>query len=244
MNDTVTLTLVTGGTSGIGLATAKEISRTSRPGDCVLVTGRTPARFESAMAAIKEAGPAEVIAQQCDHSDVSAVEALCGGLQAKTSGGLRVVANVGWNPVHDLGPSKTQNVDLDVMRRAMEVNVIATTALIAGVLPIMRAAGGGSIVLVGSQAYRFGIPGQLAYNTSKAALVGLKNTVVQEYARNGVRCDLVNPGIVQNARTERFRARAGAAQRSKLVSEEVVASAIVHLLDGQLGAPNGQEVNI
>lgn len=239
-----TLTLVTGATGGIGLATAKAVSGHAAPGDLVVITGRDADKFAAAEAAIRAAGHAEALALRCDHAVAADVEAVAARVLALSPAALRVVANVGWNPVHQHGPKKTQNVDLAVLRAALAVNVETTVLLLARLLVAMRERKGGSIVLVGSQAYRYGIPGQLAYNVSKAALVGLKNTLAAEYGRSGVACHLVNPGVVMNERTARLRRRPDAAVAAKTVTEEEVAAAIVELLAITEPAANGQERDV
>lgn len=214
------------------------------PQETIVITGRNPERLSVAKQEIEAAGKASLKRLLCDQSSIEDVEALCDTVLATKPQRLQLVANVGWNPVHTIGPKKLQNTDPNTIRQCLEVNVTMTAFLIARLLPAMRAARYGRIVLVGSQAYRHGIPGQVAYNMAKSALVGLSNTVVSEYGRASVFCHLVEPGIVLNARTQRLRDRLAAGQDDQFVTEEAVAERIVALLAVDRPDENGQVVTV
>lgn len=236
--------IVTGASAGIGKATAMRLQAYASPQETIVITGRDAGRLSAAEQEIAAAGKAGLQGLVCDQSSSEDVEALCDTVLAMKPQHLQLVANVGWNPVHTIGPKKLQNTDPDIIRQCLEVNVAMTALLIAKLLPAMRTARYGRIVLVGSQAYRHGIPGQVAYNMAKSALIGLSNTVVSEYGRAGLFCHLVEPGIVLNARTQRLRDRLAGGQDDQFVTEDAVAERIVSLLGVDRPDENGQVVAV
>ena len=89
------------------------------------------------------------------------------------------------------------------------VNVDALFHLCRAALPIMIAAGGGSIVNTASQWGLFPAPGHIAYNTSKAAVVSFTHNLARDYAPHGVRVNAVCPGEVRTPMLESNLARSG-----------------------------------
>src|SRR5690606_5401694 len=112
------------------------------------------------------------------------------------------------------------------------------------VLKQMRSNRYGRIVLMGSQAYRHGIPGQALYNLCKSSLVGLKNSVVSEYSSSQVFCHLLNPGVVLNERTRNLREKNPGLALQQAIPESAVALAAQRLLCINEISGNGQEIDI
>lgn len=223
--------LITGASSGIGLGLAKSLYEQGARN--LTLTGRDLGRLEQ-----KAAGLGHLVA--CNQANIVDVNQLCDDLKADGSP-LVVVANVGINPTADFGIKKLQNTPVTSIEAALTVNVTHTIAMLSKLIVAMKGARFGRIVLVGSQAYLHGIPGQLGYNVSKAALVGLKNTIVQEYGKAGVFCHLVNPGLVENERTALVRKRNPNVQT---IPQQLVVDTIIDALLIDDAAQNGQEINI
>ena len=78
----------------------------------------------------------------------------------------------------------------------LAVNLSGPFFCIRRVLPSMLSAGWGRIVSIGSIAGQLGSPGQVAYATAKAGLVGMAKTLSREVARKGVTVNVVSPGLV------------------------------------------------
>lgn len=93
-------------------------------------------------------------------------------------------------PIHASDPG---NFD-----RVMAVNVRGAYLSLRAVLPVMIAAGGGSVVISSSVAGLVGVPGTSAYVTSKHALIGLARAAALEYASHKIRVNTVNPAPVQS----------------------------------------------
>lgn len=207
--------LVTGGASGIGLATV-ELLR---------------ARGATVIAADLREGPA---VEALDVTDEAAVDALVGSI-IERHGRLDAAANVaGTSGVYaEVADSTTAD-----WRRTLAVNLDGVYLCLRAELRAMRGAGFGSIVNVASSAGRMGVPGLSAYSASKHAVLGLTKSAALEVARAGVRVNAVCPGSV---RTPMLRDFAGGddavlermgrrAPMGRLGEPREIAEAIVWLL--------------
>jgi p-cumic alcohol dehydrogenase len=87
---------------------------------------------------------------------------------------------------------------------AMSVNVKGIWHCCKAVVPIMRRAGGGSIVNIASLAATYGTPFALHYTTSKAAVIGLTRGLARELGRDGIRVNAVAPSAVATEGTREF----------------------------------------
>jgi NAD(P)-dependent dehydrogenase (short-subunit alcohol dehydrogenase family) len=181
--------LVTGGTSGIGRATAE---RFGAAGAQVVISGRDEARGQAVVAAIENAGGrARFIAAQLDAPD--AAEQL-----AKEVGPVDVLVNNAgifpFGPTHETSASQVKHV--------FDVNVAAPFALVASLAPSMAARGSGAVINVSTMVASFGIAGMAAYGASKAALELLTKSWAAEYGPQGVRVNAVAPGPTRTPGTE------------------------------------------
>jgi meso-butanediol dehydrogenase / (S,S)-butanediol dehydrogenase / diacetyl reductase len=174
--------IVSGGGTGIGAATAR---RFAAEGAKVVVTGRRPEPLEAVAAETQGlAVPGDVT--DPDHAVVAvraAVDAY-GGLDV-------VVANAGAG----FGGSAAE-VDDERWRRTLDVNVSGVLFLVRAALPHLLSRGAGSIVVVSSVSALQSAASSVAYDTSKAALLGLTRSVAVEYGPRGIRANTVCPGWV------------------------------------------------
>lgn len=92
----------------------------------------------------------------------------------------------------------------DTFRQVMDVNVIGLFNCLQAELPVMLAAGGGSIVNTASCVGRVVMPEICAYVTSKHAAVGLTKVTAVEYAAKGIRVNCISPGYVITNMTKNF----------------------------------------
>jgi len=190
--------LVTGGTSGIGLATA--LSLAGR-GAHVIVTGRGTGRGDRAVATIRAAGgKADFIA--CDLADAGAVQALARQAAGLAGGHLGVlVNNAGLYPT---GPGPTPQTSVADFDTAYAINVRAPFILVGELAPAMAARGRGAIVNVLSMGARFGMTDGALYGSTKAALGLLTKAWTAEFGRSGVRVNSVSPGPTRTPGMEIF----------------------------------------
>ena len=173
--------LVTGGTSGIGRATAE---RFAAAGADVVISGRDETRGREVVAAIGSAGgKARFVAAEL--SEVGSAQRL-----AEAAGAVDVLVNNA--AIFPFG--STHELPIDQVRTMFEVNVTSPFALAAALVPAMVAKGSGVIVNVSTMVASFGLPGLSAYGASKAALELLTKAWAAEYGTQGVRVNAVAPG--------------------------------------------------
>jgi 3alpha(or 20beta)-hydroxysteroid dehydrogenase len=113
----------------------------------------------------------------------------------ETFGTLNVLVNNAG--IHHVTPIEDET--LEVFERTIRVNLYGTFLGIKTVIPVMRAAGGGSIVNISSLAGMKGIPGHGAYGASKWAVRGLTRTAANELGKDNIRVNSVHPGPIKTA---------------------------------------------
>lgn len=174
--------LITGGTSGIGLETAREFLN---EGARVAITGKNPATLEAAR---KELG-SEVLVIASDASDVAAQKTLAETV-GKAFGRLDVLfANAG---IAELRP--VDQWDEAGFDRTVAINLKGPFFLIQALLPIF--ANPASIVLTTSVNAHIGMANTSVYGASKAALLSLTRTLSGELISRGIRVNAVSPGPI------------------------------------------------
>ncbi len=178
------IVLVTGGSSGIGRATAKAFAA---EGATVVVAGRDEQRLASAVQEIGGVASA-VVADVTDSADVARmVETV-----VARHGGL----DVAFNNAGILGePAPAGDLREDVFDAVIGTNLTGTWLCMKHEIAHMRAHGGGAIVNMASNIGAHGrIPGMAAYAASKAAVSVLTRTAARDHVRDGVRINAVSPG--------------------------------------------------
>jgi NADP-dependent 3-hydroxy acid dehydrogenase YdfG len=176
--------LITGGSTGLGLATAHHLAGL---GLGVTVTGRTQATLDAAVAALHGAG-ADVLGVVADAADWADNQRSVAEHVAH-HGGLDVaVANAGFTAAGDLSDG-----DPEQWRSMVLTNVLGPALLVRAALPRLTAPGG-QIVLVGSVAGRIVRPGSL-YGATKAAVAAIAENLRPQLTAAGIRVALVEPGI-------------------------------------------------
>ena len=185
--------LVTGGGSGIGLGAA---TRLAADGAHVTICGRTEEKLASAADRIGpstgEGGSIRFIP-----ADVTVEDQITAAARfaAEPTGGLDILfANAGGS-MH-LGPFA--EADAAALRATVEVNLIGTMLSIKAAVPLLRAAGGGSIVTMSSGAGSFPHRYLWAYGAAKAGIDQLTRSAAEELGADGIRVNSVQPGIVDD----------------------------------------------
>ena len=174
--------LITGGTSGIGLATAQEFIR---QGAKVIVTGRTPNRLAQAAEVL---GPDATVAS-ADVSKPAELDELFKQVREK-HGHLDVVfANAG---IAKLGP--VESTPEDVVDELFNTNFRGNYFTAQKALPLLN--DGGAIVFTTSWFVEVGIAGTSAVSATKAALRSLTRTLASELLPRNIRVNAVSPGVI------------------------------------------------
>jgi dihydroanticapsin dehydrogenase len=119
----------------------------------------------------------------------------------------------------------------DEWRRSLDVNVVGTALCTRYATELMKKAGGGAIVNLGSISSFVAQPGFLTYSATKAALVNMTRCMALDLAPLRIRVNCVCPGTIRTAATDRHMAHVGMSEE-----EFVAENAPLHLL-GRVGAP-------
>jgi len=174
--------LITGGTSGIGLETAKQFLK---EGARVAITGRNPATLEDARKQLHQ----DVLIIPSDSSQVAAQKQVAEAIQT-AFGGLDVLfVNAG---IAELKP--VEQWDEAAFDRSFAVNVKGPYFLIQALLPLF--ANPTSIVLNTSVNAHIGMPNTSVYGATKAAMVSLVRTLSGELISRGIRVNSISPGPI------------------------------------------------
>ena len=104
----------------------------------------------------------------------------------------RVVSTVGWTAITSFLEETP-----DYWRRIIDVNLMSAIYLSASAGRVMKENGGGSIVLTSSEAGVVGTSGEAVYSAAKAGVVTLAKSLAREWARFGIRVNVVAPGVTQ-----------------------------------------------
>jgi NAD(P)-dependent dehydrogenase (short-subunit alcohol dehydrogenase family) len=174
--------VITGGTSGIGLATAQ---RFVDEGAQVFVIGRRQSELDKAKALIGDS----LITVAGDVTRSADLERLFATVLDQAGGLDILVANSGRVEPEELGKITEENFD-----RTFELNARATLFTVQKALPLIR--NGGSVILVGSIAGYLGIPGYSTYSATKAALRSYTRTWTREFNDRGIRFNTLSPGPI------------------------------------------------
>ena len=178
---------ITGASTGIGRALAL---RMSAEADTVWAS----ARSGDALDDLSRDG-ANVVAKPLDITDNDAVTAAVADMDA--AGGVDLaVLNAGAWKLTDVA-----DLDLDAVRKGVEVNIVGTLQCAYALIPGMIKRGKGHIAIVASVAGYRGLPRSIAYGPTKAALINAAETMRTELAPRGITVSVVNPGFVDTPMT-------------------------------------------
>jgi NAD(P)-dependent dehydrogenase (short-subunit alcohol dehydrogenase family) len=215
--------VITGGSTGIGRATAEKIVATG--GTVTLI-----ARREDVLAqAAREIGAsASYIAADCGDkpSFLAALDAAAAQLGAIDA----LFLNHGTEGMFSLTPDYTD----EAFERVMRVNAFSLFWAVRHVLPAMTARGKGAILVTGSLGGETGMVGNIGYCTSKHAAVGIARTIAMEGAAAGVRCNWIAPGFIDTPMLgdvpESFKAMMASRVPQKRVGTPAEAGAVAAFL--------------
>ena len=189
------VSLVTGAGNGIGRAIAL---RFAEEGAAVGVLDLDPALCKGVVDEITQLG-GKAVSLIADVSNASEIDSAVRTL-IDTFGPPTVLAhNAAVMPGGTL--HETSEKDWD---RVFAVNAKGAYLSARAVVPSMRRAGGGSIILMGSVTGVIGLPGLAAYSATKGALISLARALAIDYAREGIRVNSVSPGTIDTPMTQDF----------------------------------------
>lgn len=181
--------IVTGASRGIGAAIAEALADFAAQ---VVVSSRKLEGVAAVAEAIRSrGGKAEAVAAHA--GDPQALRHLVQEAVSRCGGVDIVVNNAATNPV--FGPILES--DEGVFAKIMQVNVLGPLELAKAAYPVMKARGGGAVINIASVGGLRPEPGLGLYSVSKAALISLTKVLALEWAKDGIRANVICPGLVQ-----------------------------------------------
>lgn len=215
------VTVVMGGSRGIG---AGIVEAFARAGAITWFTHTGHPQHAERVARMVEGLRAEGCQVEDAVADASQSEATNAVIEqvTKKHGRLDVlVANVGQNQVRLAEDTSTQS-----WQQLIDINLSSAFYAVRAVLPTMVTARSGRILLIGSSAVYDGGGGAIDYAAAKAGLIGMMRYLARNYARHGVRTNVIHPAVIE---TDLLRERYGdAAMKQKLIDQVPI---------GRLGQP-------
>jgi len=175
--------VVTGGNSGIGLATAKKFAA---QGAKVAISGRDPKTLDQAA---REIGP-DTLARPADVTDLSSLEAFFREVKSRFGNIDALFVNAGvakFAPITEVSPGHYDEL--------LDTNLKGSYFTVQKALPLLN--NGGSIVLTTTAADTLGLPGASVYAASKAALRSLARTLSAELLPRNIRVNAISPGPIE-----------------------------------------------
>ena len=187
-NQQALLAVVTGSSSGIGLATSLALARN---GYLTYATMRNLAKRDSVQSTA-EKQHLSIRTVQLDVTDENSVKNAIQSILSESGRIDLLVNNAGYGLTGAL-----EDIRIDEIRALYETNLFGVIRVTQAVLPTMRKQGSGRIINISSGAGRIGYPGGSAYVSSKFALEGLSESMAYEIEQFGIRTVLVEPGFVR-----------------------------------------------
>jgi NAD(P)-dependent dehydrogenase (short-subunit alcohol dehydrogenase family) len=176
------IAVITGGSSGIGLAAAK---RMVDEGAYVFITGRRQAELDKAKAAIGR----NVTTVQGDVANLGDLDRLFAQVWAEKGVVDIVVTSAGFVEHHTIETATPEHFD-----KTFGINARGVFFTVQKALPLMTR--GGSIVLVSSALHMKGLPAHGTYSATKAALRSFARTWAMELKDRGIRVNTLSPGAI------------------------------------------------
>lgn len=213
--------LVTAASGGLGAATARQFSL---EGALVVINSRGLDKLQDTAAKINQASGNPVFTMAADVSDPEAALRMVNNA-AETLGGLDIlVTNAGGPP-----PGNFDKFTLDDWRKAIDLNLVSTIALIQAALPHLRQSSRAAILTVTSTSARQPIDNLILSNTVRPAVLGLTKSLSQELGPQGIRVNGILPGTTDTDRVVTLMQSRAQANNTTIDEEKAKAGKTVPL---------------
>jgi NAD(P)-dependent dehydrogenase (short-subunit alcohol dehydrogenase family) len=228
--------IVTGGGSGIGLATARMLAAGGAQVCCLdLDLGGCAA---------------PLVGIACDVSDDATVKSAVAQAAAQMGGIDIVVNNAGVGALGSLAETSDED-----WRRVMDINLMGMVRVTRAAHPFLTASQAASVVNMGSAVALMGLPNRVLYATTKGAILSFTRALAADFMADAIRVNCVSPGVVNTPWQQKAIAAATdpAAHRARLegfqpsrrmVEADEVAAAVCFLAHPLSGASNGVDLPV
>lgn len=220
------LAFLIGGSEGIGLATARALAAR---GTSVVLFGRSPAKLEAALSSLGTAG-ARHAAHALDVRDRAGTEAVLGEALALHGIPQLVLVTAGFARAAWFGED-----EVGLAEDIIAVNLLGSMNVARALLPALRTAGTGRLILTSSLAGLVAVPGYTAYSAANFGLIGFADALRREVHREGIRVSVLcppntrTPGFAEENRDKPAKVLASE-EKVKTLSAEDVAAALLRAL--------------
>lgn len=187
--------LVTGSARGLGLAFATAIAEA---GATVAMADILRDVLDDSVAALQARG-LQVCGFPLDMADPASIESCATAAIARLGGLDGLVNNAA---ITNSGGRSSQQLEIDMWDKVMQVNVRGTWLMTNACLPALRASGNGAIVNLASDTPLWGAPSLLAYVASKGAVIGMTRSLAREEGPNNITVNAIAPGLTKVEATE------------------------------------------
>lgn len=243
-----TSALIFGGSSGVGLETARQLIGAQAPR--VAIVGRNRLRLEAAADELRSLGRGAVLAVVGDAADVASASAAVAEVQSRF-GAIDVLVNsvAGSTP-----PDLLHEIPVDEIEATLRGQLLGPLITTRLVIPAMYAQGRGSIVNIASDAAKVATPGETVLGAAMSGIVMFSRAVAVEAKRHGVRVNAVTPSLIEGTRTTELITREGfsaklfaqAAKQAQLGVPDAadVAELVVFLASDESARITGQAISV
>ncbi len=221
--------IVTGGGSNIGRAIVLGFAR---EGANITLGEIDTEQGEAVAAEARAAGASAIQVVKCDVTELEQVQAMFGRAVGAYGTVDVLVNNVGWDKLMFF----TQTTP-DLWARIIQINFVGMLNCTHTALGIMAAKNSGTIVSISSDASRQGEPREAVYGGMKAGINSFMKTIAKENGRNGIRCNVVCPGVTIPEDNETLSANSMWINKDSMFTPEQLAQVAKSLPLKKVGRP-------